>query len=73
MQGERQYLFAESSLNSGPNPPQFFVCGAGKIASGVKEMLVAIIKESHPEVDDARALVMFHEITSGRYATDIFE
>ncbi|OCH86408.1 bifunctional P-450/NADPH-P450 reductase [Obba rivulosa] len=52
---------------------KFFVCGASKIAAGVKETLIAIIKEGKPELDDSQAEDIFQEITSGRFATDIFE
>ncbi|OBZ65058.1 hypothetical protein A0H81_14948 [Grifola frondosa] len=51
---------------------KFFVCGSGKVASGVKEALVRIIKEQK-KVGDAEAEAVFDEITSGRFATDVFE
>lgn len=51
---------------------QFFVCGSSKIASGVKRVLIEIIKESR-HLDDEAALAAFDEMMNGRYATDIFE
>ncbi|KAI0763546.1 bifunctional P-450/NADPH-P450 reductase [Trametes elegans] len=51
---------------------KFFVCGAGKVASGVKQVLVEFIKESR-QLDDEGALAAFDEMMNGRYATDIFE
>ncbi|KAL1937786.1 hypothetical protein VTO73DRAFT_12805 [Trametes versicolor] len=51
---------------------KFFVCGSSKVASGVKRVLVEIIKETR-HLDDEAALVAFDEIMNGRYATDIFE
>ncbi|KAI0642932.1 bifunctional P-450/NADPH-P450 reductase [Trametes meyenii] len=51
---------------------KFFVCGANKVAAGVKEVLVEIIRETR-HLDDAAALTTFDEIMNGRYATDIFE
>ncbi|EMD34546.1 hypothetical protein CERSUDRAFT_116692 [Gelatoporia subvermispora B] len=52
---------------------KFYVCGASKVAAGVKESLIAIVKDSNQEISDAEAAETFHKITSGRYATDIFE
>lgn len=49
-----------------------YVCGAGRIAAGVKETIVAYIKENR-QIDDAAALAIFDKIMQGRYATDIFE
>ncbi|KAI0354817.1 fatty acid hydroxylase [Trametes cingulata] len=51
---------------------RFFVCGASKVAAGVKQVLVEFIKETR-NLDDEGALMTFDEIMSGRYATDIFE
>ncbi|KAI0629781.1 fatty acid hydroxylase [Trametes polyzona] len=51
---------------------KFFVCGASKVASGVKQVLVEIIKETR-QLDDEAALTTFEELMNGRYATDIFE
>ncbi|EMD34573.1 hypothetical protein CERSUDRAFT_158100 [Gelatoporia subvermispora B] len=52
---------------------KFFVCGSGKVATGVKAVLIALIKENRPELDDGGIEELFHQITSDRYATDIFE
>lgn len=51
---------------------QYFVCGSGKVARGVKDILTAIIKEARG-VDDAEAAALFEKATVGRFATDIFE
>ncbi|KAI0365331.1 fatty acid hydroxylase [Pilatotrama ljubarskyi] len=51
---------------------KFFVCGASKVAAGVKQVLVEFNKETR-HLDDEGALATFDEIMSGRYATDIFE
>ncbi|OBZ67672.1 hypothetical protein A0H81_12453 [Grifola frondosa] len=51
---------------------KFYTCGAGRIAQGIKEVLVKIIKEKQ-NVDDAEAAALFDRATEGRYATDIFE
>ncbi|KAI0823976.1 bifunctional P-450/NADPH-P450 reductase [Trametes gibbosa] len=51
---------------------KFFVCGSSKIASGVKQVLVEIIKETRHLEDDA-AVTAFDEMMTGRYATDVFE
>ena len=51
---------------------QFFVCGSGKVSSGVKEIVLAFIKE-RTKTDDAGALATFERVMAGRYATDIFE
>ncbi|KAH9850173.1 bifunctional P-450/NADPH-P450 reductase [Lenzites betulinus] len=51
---------------------KFFVCGSSKIASGVKQVFVEIIKETR-KLDDEAAVVAFDEMMTGRYATDIFE
>ncbi|EMD34553.1 hypothetical protein CERSUDRAFT_75518 [Gelatoporia subvermispora B] len=52
---------------------KFYVCGSGKVATGVKAVLIALIKENHPDLDDTGIEELFHQITSDRYATDIFE
>lgn len=51
---------------------QFFMCGSGKVASGVKKTLVDMIREDN-DLDEAAAIARFSEITKGRYATDIFD
>ncbi|KAF7976157.1 hypothetical protein HWV62_7475 [Athelia sp. TMB] len=51
---------------------QFFSCGAGKVAMGVKETLIKIIKEKNG-VDEAEATAQFDRVAKGRYATDIFD
>ncbi|KAJ3553744.1 hypothetical protein NM688_g3453 [Phlebia brevispora] len=51
---------------------KYYVCGSGKVARGVKDVLTAIIKEVR-EVDDAEAAALFERATVGRFATDIFE
>lgn len=51
---------------------QFYVCGAGKIAAGVKQAIVEYIKE-HKPTDETSAVAIFDKIMEGRYATDIFE
>ena len=51
---------------------QIYVCGAGRIAAGVKEAIIQFIKEQK-KTDDASALAHFEKIMNGRYATDIFE
>ncbi len=51
---------------------QIFVCGAGRIAAGVKQTFVAFIKEREG-VDEEGAVKIFSEMMKNRYATDIFE
>ncbi|KAH9948045.1 bifunctional P-450/NADPH-P450 reductase [Amylocystis lapponica] len=51
---------------------KIFVCGSGKVAVGVKETLVAILKE-HSGSSDAEATERFAQITKDRFATDVFE
>ncbi|KAI0694744.1 fatty acid hydroxylase [Earliella scabrosa] len=51
---------------------KIYVCGAGRIAAGVKEAIVRFIKEQK-KTDEASALAHFEKIMNGRYATDIFE
>ncbi|TFK90994.1 bifunctional P-450/NADPH-P450 reductase [Polyporus arcularius HHB13444] len=51
---------------------KFYVCGAGKIAAGVKQAIVEYIKE-HKPTDETSAVAIFDKIMEGRYATDIFE
>ncbi|EIN10223.1 cytochrome P450 oxidoreductase OrdA-like protein [Punctularia strigosozonata HHB-11173 SS5] len=50
---------------------RFYSCGSRKMATGVKEKLVALIKESG-DIDDAEADAAFERVR-GRYATDIFD
>lgn len=51
---------------------QFFSCGSGKIATGIKDVLMKIVKEKG-DVDDADAAARFDKIAKGRYAADIFD
>ncbi|KAF7980075.1 hypothetical protein HWV62_39868 [Athelia sp. TMB] len=51
---------------------KFFSCGAGKVAMGVKETLIKIIREKNG-VDEAEAAAQFDRVAKGRYATDIFD
>lgn len=51
---------------------KWFVCGSGKVARGVKEVLTAMIKESRGYSDE-EAAAAFERATVGRFATDIFE
>ncbi|KAM5535289.1 hypothetical protein V8D89_011043 [Ganoderma adspersum] len=51
---------------------KMFVCGAGRIAVGVKQTFVASIKEKEG-VDEEGAVKIFTEMMKDRYATDIFE
>ena len=51
---------------------KIYVCGAGRIAAGVKQTIIEFLKEEE-NVDDAGANAMFDKIMNGRYATDIFE
>ncbi|EKM58057.1 uncharacterized protein PHACADRAFT_139651 [Phanerochaete carnosa HHB-10118-sp] len=51
---------------------KWFVCGSGKVSSGVKVVLTAMIKESRG-YDDKEAAGAFERATVGRFATDIFE
>ena len=53
-------------------PPQVFVCGSSKVATGAKQAIINFIKEIR-RVDDAEALKVFGEVLQDRYATDIFE
>jgi sulfite reductase alpha subunit-like flavoprotein len=51
---------------------QYYVCGAGKIAVGVKSTLTEFIRSSRGcSVEEADAA--FDLICKGRFATDIFE
>ncbi|KAF7973316.1 hypothetical protein HWV62_15559 [Athelia sp. TMB] len=54
------------------NDAKFFSCGSGKVATGIKEALVKIIKEKH-DVDDTEAAAKFDKISQGRYSADIFD
>ncbi|KAI1788871.1 hypothetical protein LXA43DRAFT_1096892 [Ganoderma leucocontextum] len=49
-----------------------YVCGAGRIAAGVKQTFVTFIKEQRG-VDDEGATKVFNEMMKDRYATDIFD
>ncbi|PIL35108.1 cytochrome P450 [Ganoderma sinense ZZ0214-1] len=51
---------------------KIYVCGAGRIAVGVKQTFVAFIKEKEG-VDEEGAVKIFTEMMKDRYATDIFE
>ena len=51
---------------------QFFVCGSGKVSTGVKETILSLIKV-RTQTDDAAALAIFDKVMKCRYATDIFE
>ncbi|KAM5540807.1 hypothetical protein V8D89_005451 [Ganoderma adspersum] len=51
---------------------KIYVCGAGRIAVGVKQTFVAFIKEKE-DVDEEGAVKIFTEMMKDRYATDIFE
>ncbi|RPD57416.1 bifunctional P-450/NADPH-P450 reductase [Lentinus tigrinus ALCF2SS1-7] len=51
---------------------KFYVCGAGKIAAGVKQAIVDYIKQ-RKMTDEAAAVAVFDQLMEGRYATDIFE
>ncbi|KAM5540781.1 hypothetical protein V8D89_005425 [Ganoderma adspersum] len=51
---------------------KIYVCGAGKIAAGVKQTIVTFIKQQN-NVDDAGAVKIFDKIMNDRYATDIFD
>lgn len=53
-------------------PPQFFTCGSGKVAQGVKKVLTDLIKEARG-FSDEEASAAFERAIQGRYATDIFE
>lgn len=48
------------------------MCGAGKIAAGVKQTFVTFLKEQN-HLNDEDAVKLFDKIMNGRYATDIFE
>jgi len=55
---------------------RFYTCGSRKVAQGIKDVLLRIIKADHAvdhAVDDAGAEAIFGRITQGRYATDVFE
>ena len=54
------------------NEHQFFVCGSGKVSTGVKETILSLIKV-RTQTDDAAASAIFDKVMKGRYATDIFE
>jgi cytochrome P450/NADPH-cytochrome P450 reductase len=51
---------------------QFFSCGSGKIASGIKTKLIEIIKRKL-NVDHAEAAARFEKVGKDRYTTDIFD
>ncbi|TBU21982.1 fatty acid hydroxylase [Dichomitus squalens] len=51
---------------------KIYVCGAGKIAAGVKQTIVTFLKEQN-NLNDEGAVKLFDKIMNGRYATDIFE
>ena len=51
---------------------QYYVCGSGKVSRGIKDVLVAIIKEVRGYTDE-EAAASFERAIEGRYATDIFE
>ncbi|KAI0754463.1 bifunctional P-450/NADPH-P450 reductase [Daedaleopsis nitida] len=69
---DRIRLDKEEVTKSYGDGAKVFVCGAGRIAAGVKETIVGFIKENR-QTDDADALAIFDKIMRGRYATDIFE
>jgi len=54
------------------NGSQFFSCGSGKIASGIKTKLIEII-ERKLNIDHADAAARFEKVSKDRYATDIFD
>jgi len=54
------------------NRCQFFTCGSGKIATGIKHKLIEIIK-GNTKLDDAEAVAKFEKVSRDRYATDIFD
>ncbi|CAL1708234.1 unnamed protein product [Somion occarium] len=51
---------------------RFYLCGSGKVATSVKEKLTKIIQETQ-QVDEEEASNIFGRITTGRFATDVFE
>jgi cytochrome P450/NADPH-cytochrome P450 reductase len=51
---------------------QFFTCGSGVVAKGIKASLIEIIKQADG-ADSETATAKFEKITKGRYATDIFD
>ncbi|KAH9932778.1 fatty acid hydroxylase [Epithele typhae] len=51
---------------------RFFVCGVGKMSTGVKASMLTLVKE-RTKTDDAGAQAIFDKVLKGRYATDIFE
>lgn len=67
------HLHIHANLNR-----KFFTCGSGKASQGIKETLIDIIHEgviakTGQEISKEEAAVRFETITSGRYATDVFD
>lgn len=52
--------------------PQFYTCGAGGVASGIKAQLIGLLKEK-TGFDDTTAEERWSKVIQGRYATDIFD
>lgn len=52
---------------------QFFACGSGVVAKGIKSKLIELLHSVFPEEDDAEVLAKFERITKGRYVTDVFD
>lgn len=51
---------------------QFFTCGSGQVAKGIKNKLLEIL-ESEGSLTREEAVLRFDAISKDRYVTDIFD
>ncbi|KAI5117203.1 hypothetical protein M0805_005173 [Coniferiporia weirii] len=52
---------------------KFFTCGSRKVANGVKQVCIDIIKEDNPGWSAEQAEEAFGKLQKERYATDVFD
>lgn len=52
--------------------PQLYLCGSGKMANSVKDVLVRLVGD-RLQVGPVVAKEKFNHIINGRFATDVFE
>ncbi|KAI0694739.1 bifunctional P-450/NADPH-P450 reductase [Earliella scabrosa] len=69
---DRLFRDREDAIRAFEAGAKIFVCGSSKIAAGVKQTIIEVLKEGK-DIDEAAALACFSELMNGRYATDIFE
>ncbi|KAL0564092.1 hypothetical protein V5O48_017963 [Marasmius crinis-equi] len=70
---DREYHDKEDVKQMFKAGAQFYICGSGQVARGVKARSVEVVQSAHENMNGTAAAAHFEEVMKGRYNTDVFD